>query len=465
MAKKMQAQQVQEKPISGGYITPKIPRILGRTIVVAVQNNTEMHKDFWELLKQYASDTASKIVACPILYNKSAWAQPDDVEEKSTWFATPKSMMLESRTEINGVLVVADAHVLPTAKNPLSGFQALGEGFDTVVIPASKIALECLPALKGAKGKTLISTGTATLKNYIQRKVGQTSETEHNFGFVVIEPDGRVRQVEYIAGAFFDFDGEKPYQYGEAHFGSPVLVLGDIHAEKCNVDRLWAMNALIKKTGASEVVIHDLLDFTSRNHHNRKNHFFRYQHDQQGDSIQGDVEKASKALDTLGSGANCEFLIVESNHDRALDRWLCEADYREDTVNAETYLILALAKLKAIKNSWYFNAFEVAIGEFGGDLENTVFFNPTDASIVRYGVELGNHGDKGPNGSRGSIQGFRKLGMPLVIGHSHTPGIAGKVYQVGVGGDLDMGYNEGPSSWRHAHCLVFPNGQRQIIFE
>lgn len=460
----------QQKPISGGYITPEIERKNGVFIVTAIQNNTDLVPGFAAALIEYAAILGAEIITCPILYNKNAWAQPDDTENDSLWFASfGNSKRIENRVYLNdNVLLIGNAHVLPTAKNPLSGFDSVGSQGDYVLIPASKIALSCQPALKGEKGKTLLSTGTVTQLNYINRKAGVTAELEHSFGFVVVEPGKHPRSVEFKNGEFFDFNGENHYSSSDGAYcfqsPNPVLVLGDIHAEKCDDDRKAALNKILRSAYPSHICIHDLHDFTSRNHHNRKSPFFRFSQDYTGNSVLSDVETAYNFLGNVCDNSNATIHVITSNHDLALNRWIEESDWHEDPLNAETYLTLALAKIKSIKEGKDFNALETAINTFFSTPSN-VRFNGTDESLMFYGAECGNHGDKGANGAKGSIQGFRKLGQSMVVGHSHSPAISGHVYQVGVSGNMDMGYNEGPSSWRHAHCLIFPNGQKQLIME
>ena len=83
------------------------------------------------------------------------------------------------------------------------------------------------------------------------------------------------------------------------------------------------------------------------------------------------------------------------------------------------------------------------------------------------GVEMGNHGHSGANGAKGGgARGFAKLGVRTNTGHTHTPGIAnGLAYVAGIAaGNIDFGYNIGPSSWRMASICTWGNGARQIIF-
>ena len=86
-----------------------------------------------------------------------------------------------------------------------------------------------------------------------------------------------------------------------------------------------------------------------------------------------------------------------------------------------------------------------------------------DTSDQAKEIELSMHGDKGLNGGRGSLLSLSKIGVKSIIGHSHTPGIREGCIQVGTSSVLRRDWNDGPSSWMHTHCLVYPNGKRTLI--
>lgn len=459
--------KAESKPVSGGALRPdySAESYPGPIIVTAAQNNTEIASAFWQNMVAYAEKIGAKIVVAPILYNKSAWNQPDDMTGQNIYFDPKvKPYMRDDRFTVHGVTVLANAHVLPTAKNPLSGFESATDAGQSIVIPASKIALKTMPRLKGEPLKIVQSTGAVTVCNYVQRKAGTVAELEHNYGFTVIEPGGKIRSVECMNpddGGFFDFDGEQVNEQGIRSKNPSALIFGDIHAEKLPIERLNALTNLAVKINPCNVIFHDILDFSSRNHHNRESSLFRFKADSEGHTVENDISKVAQVLNAFESYAP---IVVDSNHDRALERWLDEADYREDSQNAILFLELQLARYRATMNGEHINLLEYAVTEPFGRCYNTTFLQP-DESFKVAGIECGNHGDRGPNGARGSLQAFRAIGEAMVIGHSHSPGIAGKVYQVGVSGSLDMGYNVGPSSWAHAHCIIFANGQRQMIFE
>jgi hypothetical protein len=88
----------------------------------------------------------------------------------------------------------------------------------------------------------------------------------------------------------------------------------------------------------------------------------------------------------------------------------------------------------------------------------------SDESFVVGGVECSMHGHRGPNGAKGTIRNLRRLGARVVIGHSHQPGIDEGAYQVGTSTGLRLEYNQGPSAWLNAHCVVYASGKRSLLF-
>jgi hypothetical protein len=82
---------------------------------------------------------------------------------------------------------------------------------------------------------------------------------------------------------------------------------------------------------------------------------------------------------------------------------------------------------------------------------------------VKGGWELGQHGDIGSNGSRGSLLQFRKLNTKIVVGHYHTPGRKDGAIAVGTSTSLRVGYNLGPSTWLQSHVIIHNDGRAQHV--
>ena len=77
-----------------------------------------------------------------------------------------------------------------------------------------------------------------------------------------------------------------------------------------------------------------------------------------------------------------------------------------------------------------------------------------DDSYVIKNIKTFMHGDKRPNGECGSHRNLNKIDVKSFVGHSHSLGIFGGCWQVGTSFLVRMGYNSGPSSWMHTHCVI-----------
>lgn len=56
-----------------------------------------------------------------------------------------------------------------------------------------------------------------------------------------------------------------------------------------------------------------------------------------------------------------------------------------------------------------------------------------------------------------------RVAVRLNIGHSHSAAILVGVYQAGLCGLLDQGYNSGPSSWSHTQIVTYGSGKRTLV--
>jgi hypothetical protein len=162
----------------------------------------------------------------------------------------------------------------------------------------------------------------------------------------------------------------------------------------------------------------------------------------------------------------CETVVVVSNHDRHLDRWLNEADFRADPVNARYFCLLQHGLLSALeRGDGGFNTLQFALDHAGfsearflGRGESFVICKDTPMG----GIECGLHGDEGPNGARGSTRNLTKLGRAINKGHDHVAAIRLNVYSAGAC-SLSFPYMHGPGSHSITHTVTFENGTRQQV--
>lgn len=492
--KKPKAKQTvdESKPVAAGEMnhTEKFrPVIAGkRFIISSIQNNTHVHGKFLDALKFYAGEIDAELLIFPFIYNKNAFQNGEG--GKDIWYACEVTPYLQKDSVWlgEGCKVAAMAfNILPTAKNPLSGLsEAIGTA-EAMIVPHASLAHENIAVLGAQYGATvpgMYSTGTVGLRNYIQQAAGQKAENRHNFAALIVEfnDNGQfwIRQIETDeSGTFQDLRNKVwPTADGGEMFDSDISVInyGDIHAEKVDkrlTKTLWGNgvmhpNNLLDYLRPEYQMMHDLLDFSALNHHNRDNPHHNAKVNFAGATVEKDLLQVADILAQVNRDF-CETVVVRSNHDDALDRWLMDMKYdpRKDPANALTYYQLQVAALEVFKDHSHFDALPVALAQLNVSgamldvIDNVVFLKASESFKIN-GVELGEHGHSGTNGSRGSPKQFsNKL---MTTGHTHTSSIYGGCYTAGVTGLLAMGYNEtGASSWVQSCVVQYPTGKRAII--
>jgi hypothetical protein len=150
-------------------------------------------------------------------------------------------------------------------------------------------------------------------------------------------------------------------------------------------------------------------------------------------------------------------VVVKSNHDEFLDRYLRHGKYVEDSQNHRFALDLACALIDGK------DPLQVGCEMTGLNKFSNIKWLCRDQDYKIAGIQLGSHGDKGANGSRGSLRTMEAAYGSSISGHSHVPEIYRNAWSVGTSSLLRLSYVVGPSSWLHSSILVYSNGSRQII--
>lgn len=477
-------------PVYGGSLKPAQANwqvLAGKAfILTSAQNNTAVHQPFLDALKVYAEYLDAELLISRFVYNKNGFQNGVRDGKQDIWYAPETAdYLVESNIflgEDKKVAFLGALNILPTAKNPLNGVEDI-IGNHHAIVPSAKYQMANIAALKGELVREMSSTGTITQRNYIQKFSGQKAEALHCYGAILVEFDETgtpfIRHLQCLNddGSFYDLDtyvtSDNVYK-AENHVSA--LQFGDLHAEKmdsvvaaCSWGAgLHGMPSMIDALKPKFTICHDSHDFTSRNHHNRRDYDFiaeRYYSGQE--SVKQDlIDTANVFRDIMRPFS--EIIVVESNHDLALANWLKAWDVNIglDPANAILYHQLNLDKYLHIsehKSASGWNALEVGLVKIAG-LEDAdrIKFLVVDESFKVSGIEMGCHGHVGANGSRGNPKQFAKLGR-LNTGHTHTASVNGLCYTAGVAGSLDMGYNIGASSWTQTHLITFANGQRQLV--
>lgn len=430
-------------------------------LITAAVNDSRVHMPFLKAMQVYAKARGAEIIVIPLRY-KNPTSRNEDAQEV-TWPAAVQPYLQGNRLRLcDGLQVMADIKTQPTAVNPLSGLDTI-TGTDCGIIGHTKVALQSIPTRGTELPKILTTTGAVTRPAYSDTKAGAKGEFHHVHGAVVVEIDGDVFHLRHIHasadGSFIDLDTKYTASGTEKAPSALALVMGDLHAERADPNVLSATAEILDALKPKKLVLHDVLDFGSASHHN--GWFERFARRITGkDKVIDELRETCRVVDSLHRKGQ-QTVIVSSNHHDHLSRWLADHRNGDDVQNAGIYHSAKAAVIRAIEAGGIVpNVFALIAGPM---LKHKAVFLGDHDSMTVAGIELAYHGDKGPNGSRGSAKAFDRIGAKTIIGHSHSPAIVGGCYQTGTSSLLNMGYNVGPSSWLHSHVIVYANGKRSHI--
>lgn len=456
---------------------PIFKRTLGGVttlIITAAQNATPVHKPFVAALEQMCEERNGDILCIPLRYKNptSRWSKSQSNDE--VWAPEVTRYLCNERKKLNSNLIVmGDVKVQPTASSPLSGFEAMTHG-ESAILGHPKIQSKTVATPQSRMPKILSTTGVATMRNFTDSRAGKQAEFHSTLGALVVEIVGKKFHIRRInadkkSGSFIDLDRMYGADWtgGRPTEAQPALgiIHGDQHVDSANPKVVKAQDELSDFLKVQHRIFHDLHDGYAGNPHHAGNPFnaiakMRYNRA----DVKAEVERAFDFLAKRAAKGR-KLIVVPSNHDDFLTRYIINQDWRSVPGNAEFYLETALAMVRATHMDETGTRYPSPFIYWGRKRfgEELVKFLDRDESFTLAGVELGMHGDKGPNGARGSIKNLRRVGVKSIIGHGHSPGEDEGCMQVGTSTHLRLEYNIGPSGWLNTDALIYANGKRTLI--
>lgn len=444
-----------------------------RYLFTAAQNSTPVHPEWWRVLQVIAKESGAVIRVIPFRYKNPTSAWKGSQENRGDWARELDGLLVSERVALNENLsVLADIKIQPTNSDPVGlGDLNAVSGASSAIVGHPKIQTRSIATPQNRMAKLLMTSGACTESNYSDTRNGRVGAFHHSLSAVMVELDGKrfyARRIHFDAKTRSATDSALGIRYtarGAAPAPRPgALVTGDLHNDFSDPAAVAATDRMIAWTRPRKVVWHDASDGYAVNHHHGKNPFYKIAKRNSGrDDVRAEIERLVEFY-RARADVDIEHVLAASNHtDDHLARWLAENDWRTDPVNAVFYLEVALMTAKATRmgkgGTEYPSPFKVLMDAAG--LPNVRVLN-RDESLIVADVALDMHGDKGPNGSRGSIRNLRRIGVKSVIGHGHSPGEDEGSTQVGTLSQLRREYNDGPSSWLHANAFVSDEGKRQL---
>lgn len=466
----------------GRFLIVTKPKI-ERWLLTAAQDETEVHMPFWRNLNAYAEHIGAEVMVGGFTYNKSLF---EDHAARSGAFAEVVRPFIVHDDRMLGPLMFAGRmNILPTATRPLSGLDGYSRGA-WAVFPHAKAQLVSVPSLPGRHPAMIMTTGCCTVPNYIEKKAGLKAEFHHQIGAIIVELDdhGRLfcRQIGTSGdGNFQDLDAI--VRDGQVTLGNRIeqATWGDIHIPKLDpvvARTIWGFDndsgeivttdTLVHTLKPATQAFHDLFDHQARNHHRRADpHFAAIMVANGSDKVEAEMRLTARFLRAATFNWS-KSVVVASNHNDALQRWLREADPRTDPVNARYWCELNAEIYRRIEaQDREFDIFAHALQRFDPAAFGDVAFVPRNGSYLvcqqAGGIEIALHGDEGPNGARGSALNMNKMAVRINRGHEHSASIVDGVFTSGLCGLMDQGYNSGPSSWSHTQILTYANAKRTLV--
>lgn len=443
-----------------------------RLLITSAQNGTPAHAGFLATLKVAAEHLDAELVVIPLRYKNPTSSFTARDESQDWWAEEVMPYLYNQRKKLGPNLVlVGDVKIQPTASSPLTGFESL-TGAESCVIGHPKMQFRSVPAPTGRFPKILSTTGAVTVRNYSDTKAGALGEFHHFLGAVIVELDTKrfhLRQInaDRKTGAFTDLNLTFSPEGVSKAPPALGLVMGDTHAKFTDpsVDAAtFGPGGIVETLDAQTLVFHDLFDGYSINHHHAGNPFIaQAKYRAKMGNVREEVEHAVEFVKQRAAGRKA--VIVASNHDDFLSRWVIGTDWRTTPGNAAFYLETAQAMLESTKmtphGAEYADPFAHWVNKLKG--KAAIRCLELDESFKLGGNECSAHGHHGPNGAKGTVKNFSRLGAKMITGHGHSPGIEDGHYRVGTSTPLRLEYTNGPSSWLNTHCVVYASGKRSLI--
>ncbi len=437
-------------------------------VITSVVNEKPVHIPFYNSIKSYCdkNDALLLLIACSdVASTKSplrGWTF-DSILKNETF--------ISQETQLNSRFYIANLLVSAKQIKPLTGLARHGENKSSWVYASPKQFLEIIPTSVNIdrSPKAIMTPGAITMPNYendkyMSQRTSYIAERDHVMGALIIEIEDdkkfHYRPVQAnAAGEFVDF-GLRYFPDGTTSSESCTLVLGDWHSGSTAPEVIASLPQLIEDANVKDIVVHDIFDGKSVNHHILNQPLKLAKRAMDGeDNLEEELIQVGNDINMFHNLIDGTLVVVKSNHDEWLERYLNEGSYTKDSTNHRLCLELAIAYLDGEM------PLKFGVENYGyvEEPDRVLWLDRNDEHKIA-NMELGQHGDMGTAGKPATLESIEKDVGCAVVGHIHSPAIMRGVFRVGTSTSLQLDYNKkGASSWMHTHALVANDGSVQLI--
>lgn len=445
-----------------------------RFVVTTVVQGAPVHAGFYAAIRNYCRRLNARLLILPAM-------DPAARSVDRRIFVDPELQAAMKRDELHLVmqdlplnenLFISSIKLSAKHIDPITSLGRIGQRDGSFIYASPKQRLKMVPTSNTGMPHAVMTTGALTEPDYasdryMSHRTAYIASHDHVMGAIIVEVEDRqffhFRQVQADrAGAFIDLAVRYNPDGTTVRVPPEVLVMGDWHSaqnapefRRVFVEGKGSVCTALKPR---VVIVHDGFDGISINPHEADDALLLAQRSGEHNLDLGqELARYAADLNMMADHFE-EVVIVKSNHDEFLHRYLADGRYLHDPLNHATAVRIAGA-IAGTKR----NPVQVGVEMHGLKRGDSLTWLDVDEDYRVAGIELGAHGHRGPNGARGSLAGMERAYGSSVTGHCHTPEILRQAWSVGCGCHLKQEYNKGPSSWMWTSCLVYPNGSRQLI--
>lgn len=424
-----------------------------------------VNKPFLEAVKNYARRNKAMLLLLPCedVASRGKKASPIDISPELGDFK-----VIFKDTYINNNLCLCAIKMSAKQIAPLSGLDRLTATRNASIIVASpKVFLKYISNMHFDIPPALMTTGAITVNDYdndryMSKRTSTLAENDHTYGAVIVEVENEsIFHFRHVQASSYNSLTDMGVDYlpdgSIKKMKDTVLIMGDSHTGYHDKELHLATMAMANEVGATTTILHDVFHGSSISHHDygkSVTNAIKAQEGRLGLELECNaVKNYIKNFEDRGLNV----IIVESNHDDFLRKYLDDGKYVSDPMNHKFSLKLAISAIDG------HNPLQYAIEDMLGYKSKNVRWLKTDESCKFYGVECAIHGSRGANGARGSLTTFEKSLGNCVTAHTHSAAILRNAMCVGTMGVMDQGYNSGLSNWTRTCCLIYSNGTKQLV--
>lgn len=422
---------------------------------------------FYESIQSYCQKNNAKLLLLP----SADIASTSTVIKK--WVFDPifinDSFVYEER-QLNSKFFISNIKTSAKQINPTTGLSRIGQRNGSYVFASPKQSLEFV-ATSPSKEKSsmaLMTPGAITVSDYsneryLSDRTSYIAESDHVMGAIIVEIENdkmfHFRQIQANSrGEFVDL-AKRYYPDGSVSPEDAHFYAGDWHSGQTDEEVIEGLGKMLSEIEVTDFYVGDFFDGYSISHHHINIPLKRVKKIKEGKhSLSQELKRGSADINWILERIQGSLMMIKGNHDEVLERYLMNGNYIRDDNNHYDALDLAKFYLEGK------NVLKEAYAIHGDILQpERMIWIDRDEEFKIAGVECGQHGDKGPAGTRATLLGLEKAYGNCIVGHTHSAAILRGVYRVGTFTTLKLEYNEGPSAWTHTGCLVYDDGSRQLI--